>query len=132
MACPGELPVYHALPGPLATQQGALVGNDGVGPATGKTFRFSSTIAKLSTLWAGVNPRMSPQNASPSGTVLALLGSMTVAIAPLRSPSCARGSCRTEPDVKVTAAQLFPTAICAAEGSVRPTTPPSTVPDGHA
>src|SRR5271157_6081076 len=109
MACPGELPVYHALPGPLATQQGALLGYGGVGPTMGKTFRFSSTIAKLSALWAGVNPRISPQNATPSGVLFATLGSVTVALAP-----------------------LLPTAICAAEGSVRPTTPPSTWPDGHA
>ena len=86
MACPGELPVYHALPGPLATQQGALVGYDGVGPAIGKTVRFSFTIAKLSALWAGVNPRMSPQNASPSGVLFASLGSVTVVLAPLSAP----------------------------------------------
>ena len=72
MACPGELPVYHTLPGPLATQQGALVGNDGVGPGIGKTVPALSTMAKLSVLWAGVNPRMSPQNASPSGTMFAI------------------------------------------------------------
>jgi hypothetical protein len=36
MALPGELPVYQTLPGPLATQQGALVGKEGVGPAMGK------------------------------------------------------------------------------------------------
>ena len=39
MACPGELPVYQMFPGPLATQQGALVGYGGVGPVIGKTSR---------------------------------------------------------------------------------------------
>ena len=67
MACPGELPVYQTFPGPLATQHGALVGYGGVGPVIGKTSLLLFTIAKLSGLWAGVNPRTSSQNAAPSG-----------------------------------------------------------------
>src|SRR5215469_9258133 len=50
MAWPGLLPAYHTFPGPFATQQGALFGYGGVGPLMGKTFRFASTIAKLSGL----------------------------------------------------------------------------------
>ena len=94
MACPGELAVYQRFPGPLATQQGALVGYGGVGPVIGKTSRFLSTIAKLSGLWAGVNPRTSSQNAAPSGVLLAVLGSVTAALDPLSAPSHLRGNCR--------------------------------------
>ena len=101
------------FPGPLATQHGALTGKDGVGPAIGARFPSSSTIAKLSGLWAGVKPRTSPQNASPSGTISALLGSGMAVL-------------------MVTAAQFLPIAICAAEGLERFTTGPSTLPQGHA
>src|SRR5271155_5073345 len=118
IACPGELAVYQMFPGPLATQQGALVGYAGVGPVIGKMSLFLSTMAKLSGLWAGVNPRTSSQNAAPSGVLLAVLGSATAALDPLSAPSQLRGNCRREPEVMVTAAQSLPTAICAAEGSV--------------
>ena len=87
MALPGELPVYQTLPGPLATQQGALVGKEGVGPAMGKMLRSSSMIAKLSGLCAGVNPKLFPQKAAPRGTLLALLGSVMVVSVPLSEPS---------------------------------------------
>src|ERR1700733_7217225 len=130
-ACPGELLVYQTFPGPFATQQGALVGYGGVGPVIGKTLRSLSTIAKLSGLWAGVNPRTSSQNAAPSGVLFAVLGSVTGSLVPLSAPSCLRNSCRTDPEVSVTAAHCLPTAICAAEGSVSLTTAPSTLPDGH-
>src|SRR6267378_1300617 len=96
------------FPGPLATQQGALEGNGGVGPVIGKTSRFLSTSAKLSGLWAGVKPRISPQKAAPSGVLFAVLGSATGVLAPPSAPS-RRGSCRTDPDLSVTAAQLLPT-----------------------
>src|ERR1039457_6317807 len=132
MACPGELPVYQTFPGPLATQHGALVGYGGVGPVIGKTSRLLFTMAKLSGLWAGVNPRTSSQNAAPSGVLLAVLGSVTAALDPLSAPSHVRASCRRDPEVMVTAAQSLPTAICAAEGSVSATTVPSTLPEGHA
>ena len=122
--------MYQMFPGPLATQQGALEGNGGVGPVIGKTSRFLSTSAKLSGLWAGVKPRISPQKAAPSGVLFAVLGSVTGVLAPPSAPSW-RGSCRTDPDLSVTAAQLLPTTICAAEGSVSPMAP-STPPVGHA
>ena len=64
-----------------------------------------------------------------------MLGSVMVALAPLSAPRGVSGSCRTDPAVvpfSVTAAQVLPTAICAAEGSVRLTAVPSTMPDGHA
>ena len=51
---------------------------------------------------------------------------------PLSAPSLASGSCNTDPDVSVTADQVLPTAICAADGSVRCTSDPSRAPDGHA
>src|SRR5271168_3702934 len=54
--------VEHAA---LAIQQGALEGNEGVGPAIGKMFRSSSMMAKLSGLCAGVNPKLFPQKAAP-------------------------------------------------------------------
>src|ERR1700690_2707900 len=132
MACPGEFAVYQIFPGPLVTQQGALVGYDGVGPVIGKTSRFWFTIAKLSGLWAGVNPRTSSQNAAPSGVLSAVLGSATAALDPLSAPSHLSGSCRRDPEVMVTAAQSLPTAIWAAEGSVSATTAPSMWPDGQA
>src|SRR5882762_2833084 len=110
------------FPGPLATQQGALEGNGGVGPVIAKTSRFLSTSAKLSGLWAGVKPRISPQKAAPSGVLFAVLGSVTGVLAPPSAPSW-RGSCRTDPDLSVTAAQLLPTTICAAEGSIGLTDP---------
>src|SRR5262249_55889805 len=132
MACAGEFPVYQALPGPLATQQGALVGNGGVGPVIGNTLPSLSTIAKLSGLCAGVKPRISFQNAAPNGVLFALLGSTTGAAAPLSAPSRVSGSCRTDPEASVTAAQRAPTAICAADGSARGTMAPSTAPDGQA
>ncbi len=133
MASPGELPVYQMFPGPLATQHGALVGYGGVGPVIGKISALLFTIAKLSGLWAGVNPRTSSQNAAPSGVLVRnALGSDTAALDPASAPSPLRGSCRREPEVMVTAAQLLPTAICAAEGSVSATTLPSTLPDGQA
>src|ERR1700690_231313 len=86
IARPGEFPVYQTLPGPFATQQGAFVGNDGVGPAMGNTVLLLSTMAKLSTLWAGVNPRISPQNAAPSGVLFAVPGSATVVLVPVSAP----------------------------------------------
>ena len=43
-------------------------------------------------------------------------------LVPLSAPWCVSGSCRTDPDVRVTAAQFLPTAICAAEVSERLTT----------
>ena len=55
-------------------------------PAIGKTFRLAFTMAKLSTLWAGVNPRMSPQNASPSGTVFASAGERYSGARPAERP----------------------------------------------
>ena len=45
--------MYQMFPGPFATQQGALMGKDGVGPAIGVRLRSSSTMAKLSGLCAG-------------------------------------------------------------------------------
>src|SRR5208283_763652 len=132
-ALPGELPVYQTLPGPLATQQGALVGNAGAGPAIGKMLRLSSMRAKLSGLCAGVNPKMFLQKAAPRGVLFALLGRVMEVLVPVSAPSsCVSGSCRTDPDFSVTAAQVSPATICAAEGSVRPTTVPSTLPEGHA
>ena len=89
-------------------------------------------MAKLSELCAGVNPRTLSQNAAPSGVLLAVLGSVTAALDPLSAPSRLSGSCRTDPEVMVTAAQSLPTAICAAEGSASPTNAPSTLPDGQA
>src|SRR5271170_5762903 len=131
MACPGELAVYQTLPGPLATQQGAFVGYAGAGPVIGKTSLLLLTMAKLSGLWAGVNPSTSSQNAAPSGVLLAVLGSVTAALDPLSAPSDLRGSCRREPEVMVTAAQSLPTAIWAAVWSVSATTEPSTLPPGQ-
>src|SRR6185437_8960598 len=131
MACPGLLAVYQTFPGPLATQQGAFAGKEGVGPATGWTLRCASTIAKLSGLCAGVNPRISPQKASPSGVLFAVLGSAIGAAPPLSAPVRVRPTCRRDPDVIVTAPQVLPTAICAAEGSARWTAAPSRAPDGH-
>ena len=75
--------MYHTFPRPFATQQGALLGYDGVGPTIGKTSRFASKIAKLSGLCAGVNPRIFPQNAAPSGVLFAPLGSVTLRLVPL-------------------------------------------------
>ena len=132
MACPGELPVYQTFPGPLATQQGAFVGYGGVGPVIGKTSRLLFTIAKLSGLWAGVNPRTSSQNAAPSGVLLAVLGSVTAALDPLSAPSHVRGSCRRDPEVMVTAAQSSTDRDLRSRGSVSATTVPSTLPDGQA
>src|SRR5438309_4477384 len=120
------------FPGPLATQHGALAGYGGVGPVIGNTSSFLSTIAKLSGLWAGVKPRISPQNAAPSGVLFAMAGSVTGEVAPPSAPSCLRGSCRRDPDFRVTAAQLLPTTICAAEASVSATAASSTPPAGHA
>src|SRR5208337_2785367 len=131
-ALPGELPVYQTLPGPLATQQGALVGNEGVGPAIGKIFRSSSMMAKLSGLCAGVNPKLFPQNAAPRGTLFASLGRVMEVSVPLSEPSSrVSGSWRTEPELSVTAAHVLPTAICAAEGSARETTGLSRFPEGQ-
>lgn len=90
MACPGELPVYQMFPGPLATQQGALVGYAGVGPVIGKTSRLLFTMAKLSGLWAGVNPNTFSQNAPPSGVLSAVVGRVTAALEPLSSPRSSR------------------------------------------
>ena len=39
--------MYQALPGPLATQHGAFVGNGGVGPVIGNKFRSLSTMASV-------------------------------------------------------------------------------------
>src|ERR1022692_2778320 len=105
MACPGELLVYQTFPGPLATQHGALVGYGGVGPVIGKRSRLLFTMAKLSGLWAGVNPRTSSQNAAPSGVLLAVLGRVTAALDPLSAPSHLSGSCRRETQVMVSAAR---------------------------
>src|SRR5580692_6625824 len=100
------------LRGPLATQHGAFVGYEGAGPTIGNTFSPASTMAKLSGLWAGVKPRISPQNAAPRGVLFASVGSVMVVVAPLSAPpSCVSGSCMTDPDVNVTAAQVLPTAI---------------------
>src|SRR5580658_4178217 len=133
IASPGELPVYQMFPAPFATQHGAFTGYDGVGPATAFTLPFSSTIAKLSGLCAGVKPSTFPQNASPSGTMSASLGSAIELLSPFSTPSsCVSGSCSSFPELIVTAAHLLPTAICAAEGSERLTTGPSTKPQGHA
>src|ERR1700722_10035932 len=123
MASPGALPVYHTLPGPLATQQGALVGNAGAGPTIGKMSRSGLTIAKLSGLCAGVNPRLSPQKPAPNGVLLAAAGSETGADVPLSAPSRVRGSCNREPDFNVTAPHVQPTAICPADVSGSFTTP---------
>src|ERR1700733_9845335 len=131
IACPGEFPVYQMLPAPLATQQGAFVGYGGVGPTTGFTFPFTSTMAKLSGLCAGVKPSTLPQNASPRGTMSALLGRGIGLLVPFNTPCCVSGSCKRDPELNVTAAQLWPTAICAAEGSERLTTRPSTHPRGQ-
>src|ERR1700679_487582 len=96
MASPGELPVYQTFPGPLATQHGALVGYGGVGPVIGKISALLFTIAKLSGLCAGVNPRTSSQNAAPSGVLLAVAGSATAVLVPSSAPSHRSGSCMTE------------------------------------
>src|SRR5215469_4003420 len=123
IACPGEFPVYQMFPAPLATQQGAFTGYEGVGPTTGFTVPFSSTMAKLSGLCAGVKPSTLPQNASPRGTMSALLGRGIGVLVPFNTPrSRVSGSCRRKPELNVTAAQSSPTAICAAEGSERLTT----------
>src|ERR1017187_2099284 len=132
MACPGEMPVSQTLPGPLATQQGALVGYGGVGPVIGNTSRLLFTMAKLFGLWAGLNPTTLSQNAAPSGVLSAVLGRVTAALEPLSPPFDMRGNCNRDPEVVVTAAQSLPTTICAAEGSVSATTLPSTLPDGQA
>jgi hypothetical protein len=79
--------VYQRLPRPFATQQGAFVGNGGVGPVIGKRSRFLFTMAKLSGLWAGVNPSTLSQNAAPSGVLLAVFGSVTAALDPASAPS---------------------------------------------
>src|SRR5450755_3670099 len=97
MACPGELPVYQTFPGPLATQHGALVGYGGVGPVIANTSRLLFTMAKLSGLWAGVNPNTLSQNAAPSGVLSAVLGRVTAALEPVSAPSLLRGSCRRDP-----------------------------------
>src|ERR1700733_6640346 len=131
IASPGELAVYQMFPGPLATQHGALVGYGGVGPVMGNTSRALVTIAKLSGLCAGVNPRTSSQNAAPSGVLSAVSGSVTGMLAPLSAPPHFRGSCSRVPEVIVTAAQSFPTAICAADESLSATLP-SRLPDGQA
>src|SRR5271157_2197985 len=110
-AAPGELPEYQMLPAPLASQHGALVGYAGAGPGTGKTSPLGSTRAKLSGLCAGLNPRILPQKAAPSGVLLAVAGRVTTLLAPASAPYHARGNCRTDPDFKVTAAHVRPTAI---------------------
>jgi hypothetical protein len=133
IACPGEFPVYQMLPAPLAPQQGAFVGYEGVGPTTGFTLPFSFTMAKLSGLCAGVTPGTLPQNAFPSATVSVFLGTgigLLVLFNP--PPCCVSGSYKRDPELSVTAAQLSPTTICAAEGSERRTTGPSTNPQGQA
>src|SRR5580692_3721789 len=133
IACPGEFPVYQILAAPLATQHGAFTGYEGVGPTTAFRVPFPSTMAKLSGLCAGVKPSTLPQNASPRGTMSASLGSGIEVVVPFNTPcSRASGSCRREPELNVTAAQLSPTAICAAEESERLTTGPSTNPKGQA
>src|SRR4029077_10290463 len=132
MAWPGELAVYHTFPAPFATQQGALVGYAGAGPTIGDTLPLEFTIAKLSGLCAGVKPRMSFQNAAPSGVLFAVLGSVRALLVPVSAPCWLSGSCSTDPDVIVSAAQSVPTAICAAEESLRLTTVPSKFPFGHA
>src|SRR5581483_5443406 len=121
---------YQTFPGPFATQHGALVGNGGVGPTMGKTSRSRLTIAKLSGLWAGVKPSLSPQNAAPSGVLLAVSGSGTGTTEPLGAPQGVSGSWSTEPDLRVMAAQVLPTAIWPAEESASLMTPPGP-PKGH-
>src|ERR1700689_1505126 len=123
IACPGEFPVYQILAAPLATQHGPFTGYEGVGPTTAFTSPFSSTMAKLSGLCAGVKPSTLPQNASPRGTMSASLGRGIELLVPLNPPcSRASGSCKRDPELNVTAAQLSPTAICEAEVSERLTT----------
>src|SRR6185437_5307095 len=75
---------------------------------------------------------MSPQNAAPSGVLFALAGSATEAAEPLNAPQPVRPTCSTAPEVNVTARQVLPTTTCAADASVRRTTAPSGMPDGHA
>ena len=89
------------------------------------------TRAKLSGLWAGLNPRISPQNAAPRGVLFASAGSVTGKLIPLSPPRKLSGSCRTDPDFIVTAAQLLPTTICPADASAS-LTAPSALPEGHA
>src|SRR5579862_2945609 len=63
----------------------------------------------------------------------ASLGKGIGVLVPFNTPcSCVSGSCNRDPELNVTAAQLSPTAICAAEGSERLTTGPSTNAHGHA
>src|SRR5580700_9284789 len=132
IACPGEFPVYQILPAPLATQQGAFTGYEGVGPTIAFTSPFTSTMAKLSGLCAGVKPSTLPQNAAPRGTMFALLDRGMGVLVPFNTPLwCVSGSCKRDPELNVTAAQLWPTAICAAEVSERRTTGPSTNPRGQ-
>src|ERR1700691_3631361 len=75
---------------------------------------------------------MSPQNASPSGVLSAVLGSETEATEPLSAPQPVRPTCSTAPEVNVTAPHVLPTATWAAEVFERCTTAPSWIPDGQA
>ena len=132
IACPGEFPVYQMLPAPLATQQGALRDTKAWGRPRHSAFRCRPLWQSFG-LCAGVKPSTLPQNASPRGTMFASLGSGMEVLVPFNTPlSWVSGSCNRDPDLKVTAAQLLPTAICAAEGSERLTTGPSTNPHGQA
>ena len=55
--------MYQTLRGPLATQHGALVGYDGVGPAIGKMFAVLVHDGEA----VGTVGRSEPQNVSPEG-----------------------------------------------------------------
>ena len=105
IAFPGEFPVYQMLPAPLATQQGAFTGYKGVGPTTALSLPLSSTTAKLSGLCAGVKPSTLFQNASPRGTMSALLGRGIGVLVPFNTrPSGVSGSYKRDPELNVTAA----------------------------
>src|SRR5579872_3499252 len=101
IAWAGLFPEYQMLPGPFASQHGAFEGYAGCGPRTGKTSPVLSMTAKLSGLWAGFSPRVSPQNAAPSGVSLASGGSVMLALFPFKAPYESPSE-RTEPDFSVT------------------------------
>ena len=71
---PGGIARIPRAPRPFSHPAGGVGGIRRCRPAIGKTVRLSSTIAKLSALWAGVNPRMSPQNASPERDSVRIAG----------------------------------------------------------
>ena len=93
IAWPGELPVYHTLPGPLATQQGALAGIRRCRP----DYRVNIPLLVHDSEAIGAVGRSESQNVSPErlperGTDSRMAGSVMVVLVPLSAPLRVSGS----------------------------------------